>query len=154
MRGEFRFQNGLIVPNNVTTYGAQSILAGFARDTAPVFWVGLCNAVYEPDLTLADIEEPTLATNGYARLAVTRDIVGWPSDGLVNGEPYIESKSLTWAAAGGPFDKAITRMFITPEESALVGALFCISGALPDELEIDPDTDEQDRTFKYRIYLR
>lgn len=153
-RGEFRFQNGLVIPNNVTIFGAQSILAGFARNTVPTFFVGLCNAVYEPDLTLADIEEPTIGVNGYARLALSRDATGWPSDGLVNNEPYIESLTLVWAAVGGPFDKAVTRMFLTPEESALVGDIFCLSGALPEELTIDTDTLEVDRSFKYRLFAR
>ena len=153
-RGEFRCANGLVIPNNVTIFGAQSILAGFARNDVPTFFVGLCNAVYEPDLTLADIEEPTIATNGYARIPLARDAIGWPSDGLVNNEPYVESLSLVWAAVDGEFDKAVTRMFITPEETALVGDLFCISGALPDELIVDPDTLEADRTFKYRLFAR
>lgn len=153
-RGEFHRANGLVIPNNVTIFGAQSILEGFARNTVPTFFVGLCNAVYEPELSLADIEEPTIATNGYARIPLPRDATGWPSDGLVNNEPYIESLALVWSAVGGAFDKAITRMFITPEESALVGDLFCLSAALPEEFTIDEDTVEADRTFKYRLFAR
>ena len=153
-KGEFRWSNGLVIPNNVTIFGAQSILAGFARNTVPTFFVGLCNAVYEPDLTLADIEEPTIGVNGYARIPLSRDITGWPSDGLVNNEAYIESLTLVWEAVGGAFDKAVTRMFITPVESALVGALFCLSAPLPEELEIDEDTLEVDRSFKYRLFAR
>ena len=154
VRGEFRFQNGLIVPNNVTIAGAQAILAGFARNTVPVFHIGLCSAVYEPDLTLADIVEPTIATNGYARLAVARDSTGWPGDGLVNDEPYIETLALVFEADGGEFDQPVTRMFLTPEATATVGVVYALSGALPEEFVIDEDTLEVDRTFKYRIYLR
>lgn len=153
-QGEFRFANGLVIPNNVTIFGAQSILAGFARNTVPTFFVGLCNAVYEPDLTLADLEEPTIAVNGYERLPIARDNVGWPNIGLVNNEPYIESLALVWEAVGGPFDKAVSRMFITPEETATVGDLFCLSGAVPDEFIVDEDTLEADRTFKYRLFAR
>jgi hypothetical protein len=154
MRGEFRFQNGLVIPNNITTFGIQSILAGFARNESFEFFIGLCNAVYEPDLQIQDLTEPTLAVNGYARLAVTSDIVGWPSDGLVNDEPYIESLSLVWEAVGGDFDQPVTRMFMTPEETALVGDIFCLSGPLPEEFTITPTTLLADRTFKYRIYGR
>lgn len=153
-RGEFHRANGLVIPNNITTFGAQSILAGFARNTVPVFFAGLCNAVYEPGLTLADIEEPTIGTNGYERLAITRDTDGWPNIGLVNDEPYIESLALIWEAVTGPFDQAVTRMFLTPEESATNGDIFCLSGALPDEFVIDTDTLEADRTFKYRLFAR
>lgn len=153
-RGEFHLANGLVIPNNITIFGAQSILAAFARNTVPTFFVGLCSAVYEPDLEIGDIEEPTIGVNGYARLPITRDAIGWPSDGLVNNEPYIESLTLVWAAVGGPFDKAVTRMFLTPEESAVNGDIFCLSGALPDEFTIDVDTLEVDRSFKYRIFGR
>lgn len=153
-RGEFHRADGLVIPNNVTIFGAQSILAGFARNTVPTFYVGLCNAVYEPDLTLAQIVEPTIGVNNYARVPLTRDIVGWPSDGLVNNEPYIESLPLVWEAIGGPYDQPITRMFITPEVSALVGDLFCLSAPLPDEFTIDTTTLLADRTFKYRLFAR
>lgn len=153
-RGEFHRADGLVIPNNVTIFGAQSILAGFARNTVPTFFVGLCSAVYEPDLTLAQIDEPTIGTNGYARIPVARDNIGWPNTGLVNDEPYIESLALVWAAVDGPFDKAVTRMFITPEEIAIVGDIFCLSGAVPDEFIVDVDTLEADRTFKYRLFAR
>lgn len=154
LRGEFRFQSGLIVPNNVTEAGATAILAAALRDTVPTFWVGLCNAVFEPDLDIGDIEEPTLATNGYARKAVTRDAVGWPGGGVVNGESYLESLPLVWAAVGGPFDLAVTRMFLCQTENGLAGDVLALSAPLPDELLIDVDTAEVDRTFKYRLYMR
>jgi hypothetical protein len=154
LRGEFRFQNGLIVPNNVTEAGSAAILAAALRNTDIAFWVGLCSAVYEPDLLIEDVTEPTLATNGYARLAVTRDILGWPSGGLVNGENYLESLPLVWEAVGGPFDQPVTRMFITQEESALAGDILALSAAMPDDLIIDESTAEPDRTFQYRLYLR
>lgn len=154
LRGEFRFQNGLIVPNNVTLKGSEKVLKAALRGDAITFWVGLCSAVFEPDLQIEDIEEPTIATNGYSRLAVSRDIIGWPGDGLVNGENYCESLPLVWTAVGGPFDKAITRMFICETEIGLAGDILALSAALPDDLLIDVDTDEPDRTFKYRLYLR
>ncbi len=154
LRGEFRFENGLIVPNNITIAGASLILGAAFRADAPVFWIGLCNAVYESDLTIQDVDEPTLAVNGYARLAVARTIVGWPGGGVVNGESYVESLPLVWTPVGGAFDKPVTRMFMCSSESALVGDIFCLSGALPDELTIDLLTLLVDRTFKYRVYLR
>jgi hypothetical protein len=154
LRGEFRFANGLIVPNNVTEAGSAAILAAALRNTDITFWVGLCSAVYQPDLKIEDVTEPTLATNGYARLAVTRDLVGWPSGGLVNGESYLESLPLVWTAVGAPFDQPVTRMFISQEESATAGDIIALSAALPDDLIIDPATLEVDRTFVYRLYLR
>lgn len=154
LRGEFRSKSGLVIPNNITTAGAQMILGSALRGDVPTFYVGLCSAVPVPGLLIENVVEPTLATNGYARLAVARDNTGWPSDGLVNGEPYLESLDLVWTAVGGPFDQPVTRMFLTPEESATVGDVYAISAALPEELAIDESTPLVDRTFNYRIYLR
>lgn len=154
VRGEFRFANGLVIPNNITTVGVQTLLTLALRDTDADFWVGLCSAVYAEDLQVESLTEPTLATNGYARLAVERTIVGWPGDGLVNNEPYLESKDLVFAAVGGPFDQAVTRMFMCFSESGLTGDVFALSAALPDEFIVDTTTAEPDRTFRYRVYMR
>jgi hypothetical protein len=154
LRGEFIRANGLVIPNNVTTAGAAALLGAALRNTVPTFWVGLCSAVYQPDLHIQDLVEPTLATNNYARLAVSRDNVGWPSDGVVNGEVYFESLPLVWSATAGPFDQPVTRMFICQTENGLVGDVLALSAALPDDLLIDVDTAEADRTFKYRLFAR
>lgn len=154
LRGEFRFNNGLIIPNNVTIAGSGLILAAALRNTDIEFWVGLCSAVYTPTLQIEEITEPTVAVNGYARQAVSRDSTGWPSDGEVNGENYIESLPLVWEAIGGAFDQPVTRMFICGSESDASGDVFALSAPLPDDLVIDPDVIESDRTFKYRLYAR
>lgn len=154
LRGEFRFQSGLVIPNNITTAGVRTLLAAALRNTVPTFCVGLCSAVYQPDLAVEDLIEPTIATNGYARLAVARDSTGWPSDGEVNGEVFFESLPLVWQATGGPFDQPITRMFICGDETSLTGDVFCLSAALPDDFIIDPDVPEPDRTFNYRLFGR
>lgn len=153
-RGEFRFANGLILPNNITVAGVQTILDLAFRDTAVDFWVGLCSATYEPDLLIQDLVEPTIGTNGYARQQIARSALGWPGDGLANNEPYVESDSLIWAASGGAFDQAITRMFICFSETDLTGDVFALSASLPAELTIDEATLEADRTFKYRVFAR
>lgn len=153
-RGEFIRPNGLVIPNNITTVGVQAILGAALRNTVPTFWVGLCSGVYEPGLRIEDLQEPTIAVNGYARLAVTRDAIGWPSDGQVNGEVFFETLNLVWAAAGGPFDKSVTRMFICGTEAGVNGDVYALSAALPDDLTIDVTTNVTDRTFKYRLYAR
>lgn len=153
-RGEFIRSDGLVIPNNITTVGVQTLLGAALRNTVPTFWVGLCSAVYQPDLRIEDLTEPTLATNGYARLAVTRDNVGWPSDGVVNGEVYFETLSLIWQAVGGPFDKPVTRMFLCGSQNGVTGDVYALSAALPDDLIIDLTTGISDRTFKYRLYAR
>lgn len=154
-RGEFiRRSDGLVIPNNITTAGANMLLAAALRNTVPTFWVGLCSAVYQPDLQIEDVVEPTLATNGYTRFAVARDSTGWPSDGLVNGEVYFESLPLIWEAVGGPFDQPVTRMFLCGTDVGLTGDIWALSAALPEDLIVDTDTLEPDRTFQYRIFGR
>jgi hypothetical protein len=152
--GRFINGNGLILPNNITAPGIEKILDMAFRDDSHDFWVGLCQGVYDPDMLIQDLTEPTIGVNGYARQQITRDETGWPVDGRANNEPFLESLDLVWAASGGDFDEAITRMFICHDETATTGAVFALSASLPDELTIGTDTDIGDRTYKYRIYGR
>lgn len=154
LRGEFERSDGLVIPNNVTTVGAQVLLGAALRNTVPVFWVGLCSAVYAPDLRIEDLTEPTIGVNGYARVGVTRDAAGWLTDGVVNGEVFFETLQLVWAAAGGPFNQAITRMFLCGTQNGVNGDVYALSAALPDDLTINPATLLADRTFKYRLFAR
>ncbi len=154
LRGEFRFKNGLVIPNNVTKFGASLILDMAMRDAAETFYVGLCQGVFDPDLQIEDLTEPTLGVNNYGRLAIARDGTDWPTLSDLNGEQFVESKELVWEAIGGDFDQAITRMFLTTTLAGTTGDVFALSGALPGELLIAVDTDEADRTFTYRLYLR
>lgn len=154
LRGEFRRADGLVIPNNVTTAGTLAILNLAFRGTNDTLWIGLCEAVYEPDLLIQDVDEPTLATNGYVRKELQANLTDWPTAGELNGETYIESKDLIWVASGGAFDHAISRMFASFEESALVGDVFALSAALPESITIDEDTPPENRTFRYRLYLR
>jgi len=152
--GQFTFKNGLIVPNNITTFGIQTILDMAFLDTDSDLWVGLCSAIYAPDLQIENLTEPTIGTNGYARQQITRDAAGWPGSGLTNLQPYVESDDLIWVPDGGAFDAAISRMFICLSETDTTGDVFAISGTLNEEVTWDTDTLEADRTLKYRIYSR
>lgn len=156
LRGEFIRGDGLVIPNNVTFVGAQTVLELALRDTNTDIFVGLCDGVYTPDLICQDLTEPTIGVNGYARIQLNRDGTDWPVSDSLNAQPYLESKDLVWAAVGGAFDQAITRMFIA-FTATNVGAndpVFAISAALPSALTIDAATDLSDRTFKYRLYAR
>lgn len=154
LRGEFRWKNGLVIPNNVTKFGCETILTTAMRDAAVTFYVGLCSAVYDPELQIEDMDEPTIGVNGYARQALARNSTDWPTLSELNDEAFLESKELVWAAVGGEFSEAITRMFITTTLAGVTGDVFALSAALPDELIIDEDTDLADRTFTYRLYMR
>jgi hypothetical protein len=158
-RGVFTRGDGLTVPNNVTIFGVTSLLSLALRgsDTTLVapagnFYVGLCSAVPDPILTLAGIVEPTIGINGYARKVVTRDTIGWPAAGSVNGEPFLETDWLEWEAVGGPFDQPIRRLFITAEATEVVGELIALSAPLPADIIITPDTAQELRRFKYALF--
>lgn len=148
LRGAFIRADGLIIPNNITLVGSGLILRGALRREVIPMAVALANCVPDPALTVAQLNEPT-GVNGYARIPVTQDAAGWPGAGTLNGEQYLESGWLTWTAVGGAFDKPVNRMAIVSGAD-----VFCVSGAFPAELTIQPTTVEVDRKFKYRIYQR
>ena len=161
LRGEFRFANGLIVPNNVTTAGRLEILRmAFTGNTRAVvaaganFYVGICTAIPSDALQANQLVEPTIGVNGYARLPVSRDGVGWTTDGVVNNETFIQTKDLVFAAVGGPFSAAVSRLFLTTSLNAVTGNIIALSAALPTPFTIDVSTPLVNRTFNYRLYGR
>lgn len=155
LRGEFRRGDGLVIPNNITTYGAETVLRQAIRDENTLnLFVGLCRGLPRADLEVGDLTEPTIGTNGYARIGLARDSTDWPTVNTVNDEVFIESRNLVWAATGGDFTESIQRMFICYSASDLTGAVFALSAAIESPLVITPTTPVLERTFKYRIYLR
>lgn len=154
LRGEFHTGSGLVIPNNITKFGAATILAAAMRGETPAFWVGLVDGVPENDLQLEVLSEPAIGTGGYARIEIPADEDGWPTMAELNGEPYIESDWLIWEATGDGFTVPIRRMVIVPTENELEGDVFAISAPLPSLRQITPGTPEADRKFKYRVYLR
>lgn len=154
MRGEFRFHNGLILPNNISLAGAQAILDSAFRLEAQTWYVGLVSGAPSLDMTQADMTEPTIGVNGYARVALAHDSVGWPIIGEANGAAYVESANCVFAASGGNFNEPFQRcaLLLTPTYSA-AGIVVSLSAPLPTERVITPTTPSEDRTFNYRIYL-
>jgi len=153
LRGEFHRADGLVIPNNITTFGARALLAMGFRGEACTLSVGLCSGVYDPDLVIGDLVEPT-TTNGYARIALARNATDWPTEDSLNGEEYAESKNVFWTASGGNFSAPITRLFLFMVSSDFTGGIFGLSAALPEPLLITPTTPLGERTFRYRVYLR
>lgn len=158
-RGEYIRFDGLVIPNNVTVFGRATLLAAALRNTVPTFYVGLVDAAPDPELLIADCFEPTVGTNGYARIQITRDNAGWPGIGTLNNQPYLESDWLEWTAVGGPFNQTVQRMMLVMH-STNVGAdesdanlkVLALSAAMPLPLLVDVATPEADRKFKYRLY--
>jgi hypothetical protein len=153
LRGEFIRADGLVIPNNITLFGARTVLAAALCNIDTEFFVGLVDAMPDPELLMEDCVEPNFAF-GYARQEIQRSSVGWPSEGTLNGEPWFESGWLEWAAVGGNFDKPVRRLMLTTESVSREGPVFALSSAMPGDLTITPDTIQADRRFKYRIYGR
>lgn len=154
MRGEFRFQNGCILRNSVTTSGQRQYLRMlFQNAILPEFWIGATDSIPTMSATLATINEPTIGVNGYARIQVPRSAAGWPTEGESAGVPWIETSDLVFTAIGAAFDKPITRLFLTPESTLTIGDVFAIGAAFPAPLIVDPSTPLADRTFRYRVYM-
>ena len=155
IRGEFIRGDGLILPNNITTYGAQLLLSAALQGVATTLHMclGKCNP--RADLDLNELNEPTIGTNGYARQTLSQDDVDWLTAGSLNGEVFLETRPVVFAPTGTGFDKDITRPVIVNHESLTEGELvFSVGSSLPAAVFLKADTPEEQRTFKYRIYAR
>lgn len=154
IRGEFIRADGLIIPNNVTTYGVKSIFRWALRDEDYSLHMGLANCAPNVLLQVEDLNEPTIGVGGYARQEIPRTS-GWPIFGTFNGEQYYETGLFVFAATGDGFDKPINRIALINAAAETTGEkVVALSGPLPAELTILTTTPVEDRTFKYRIYGR
>lgn len=158
-RGEFTRGDGVRIPNNLTVFGIESLLHMALRGVDGTlvaaggnFFVGLCGGVPDASLTPVSLAEPSLGVGGYQRVAVTRNTVGWPTSGNVNGEPFLTTGWLEWAASGVPFDQPIQRLFICASGLATLAPVIALSAPLPAPYVIGPSTPEAQRRFKYTLY--
>lgn len=154
MRGEFIRGDGLVIPNNLMTYGVGLLFSAALVNNGYALHIGLANCNPDADLNIDQLNEPTIGVNGYARQPIPRDNTGWAVQGEFNGEKYYETKVFEFAAVGGPFDKSITRPAIINSLDATSGVLVFSLGTPVDELTIAPATPLEQRSFKYRIYGR
>ena len=155
MRGEFIRGDGLVIPNNIMTYGMQQIFSWALKNTGYNLYIGLANCNPDPGLLAEHLNEPTIGVNGYARQGITRDGTGWPTSDLLNNEPYFETQEFVFDAVGGPYDKAIRRLALINHPTDVTGQIVvALSSPLPADLIIETTTDLPSRTYKYRIYGR
>ena len=154
LRGEFIRGDGLVIPNNVTTYGVKSFFRWALRNEDYSLHLGLANCAPNVLLQVESLNEPTLGVGGYARQAIART-TDWPIFGTFNGEQYYETRLFVFTATGGGFDKPINRLALINSAADVAGEkVVALSGPIPAELTILPATPEEQRTFKYRIYGR
>lgn len=154
MRGQFVRGDGLIIPNNISSAGAEMILKSAFQNESYTLFAALVTGAPSKAMTLVDMTEPTVGTNGYARIPILRNSTGWPTTGELNGEVYIETQDLVWVPAGGNFDELIQRLALvggaTPDPDE---PIFALSAPLADPLEMTPSLSIGLRTFKYQIFI-
>jgi len=154
MRGEFIFGNGLVVPNNFTTAGAELILKRALQDVSGgTLHLGICTGVFDDARLIQDLNEPAFS-NGYARQPLAQNNVDWPVSGQVNNEWYVESKDVVFTASGGPFSAPYNRPFLCLTLNGLTGNVIAMGKPLADEILIDVATPLESRTMRYRLYAR
>lgn len=152
MAGQFRFwepvptrdigycllplERSFVVPNLATNEGEIEFLKMMFQASVSVipaggnWYIGLCNQTPAKSDTLADITTEPGSAGGYARQALLRSAVGWPTLTVINGRNAIRSAQIVFTATGAAFDKDISRAFLTSAASGSVGTLFAYSGAL------------------------
>lgn len=154
LRGEFIRGDGLVIPNNVTTYGVKSFFRWALRNEDYSLHLGLANCAPNVLLQVEGLNEPTLGVGGYARQPILR-ATDWPVFGTFNGEQYYETRVFVLTATDDGFDKPVNRLALINSELEVTGEkVVALSGPLPAEITITPATPEEQRSFKYRIYGR
>ena len=142
MRGQFVFLNlpkhppKIIIPNMIVDDGEEAFLQMIAQGNNVIlpagnnFYIGLCNQAPAETDDLSTITTEPGATGGYARQAIARSAVGFPTLFQANGVWGIRSALITFTATGVDFDTAFTRAFLCNVASGSAGVLFAFSGPL------------------------
>ena len=145
----------IIMPNRVTDEGEQEFLKMIFQNVTEIagganWYIGLCNQLpAEADILTSISTEPAVS-NGYAREALVRSAVGWPTLTVINGHTVMRSAAVTFTAAGGAFSAAFTRLFLTDQSSGTAGKLYAYSGALTAEITL---ADTQSFQAQYEVFL-
>ncbi len=113
------------------------------------WYVGLCDQIPDAEDTLADITTEPSSAGGYARQPLSRDVTGWPTIEVVNGEVRWVSAAFVFAASGADFSTEFTRLFLCNVVSGSSGKLFGYSGAYSSEILL---LDGQSKTMKFELY--
>ena len=144
-RGEYIRQDGLVIPNQLTMVGANSVLqAAFKHDEGIVWQMGFCSNAPAVDLSLANLDEPTVGVGGYQRVLLPFNPTNWPVLGSVNGETYVETTNCVFNLVG-PIDVPVTRLFLSDGINVM-----SISSAITDA----PILLTGLNSYKYRMYFR
>lgn len=153
MRGEFVRGDGLILPNNIMTYGIESIFRWALQNTGYALHMGLADCNPTPLLAASSLNEPVIGVGGYARQPIDRG-AGWPTIGQVNGETFFESEAITFPATDA-YNGLVSRLCLINHLSQTTGQIVvALSTPFGTDVQIDETTPVEERTFKYRVYGR
>ena len=146
----------IILPNTVVDEGEESYLKIlFQGNNTDIpagndFFIGLADQVPDELDTLVSITSEPGATGGYARQAVARSAVGWPTIDQVNGRKRITSTTETFTATGADFDAPFSRAFLCNVASGTAGILFSYSGPLTNAVSL---LDGESFQMQYEVFL-
>ena len=145
----------LVIPNLIPDGGKDEFYKMIFQNVTAIagganWYIGMCDQLPAAANVLTDITTEPTVTFGYARKAVVRSAVGWPTISAVNGRRAITSLAVTWTAAGGPFSRTFSRLFLTDQAAGTVGKLYSLSGAITVPLVV---LDTQSVLASYRLYI-
>jgi hypothetical protein len=135
-----------VIPNQFTTIGMQQVLKAAFWEIPATWYMGLCAHNPADAIPLANINEPTVGVNGYARAVLPLNAINWPAIGTVNGESYVETRDVTFVVtADEMYDIQINRLFLMDGANVVA-----ISAAMEDGLQFLTEN----LVTKYRLYFR
>lgn len=148
--GEFLLQldsgDELVLKNQFTIFGMQSVLKAAFWDEHADWWIGLCSAIPADNIPLVGVNEPMQGVDGYERVYMPLNKLYWGVMGNVNGESYVESKVAIFTPdPETEWTPKVNRLFIT--DGAQVVA---VSSAFPDGLQ----NVAAEIRAPYRLYFR
>ena len=154
MRGQFIINNK-IYPNTIVQEGAEQFVKMLLQNVAigggGNFYMGLCGELgIAKNATLVDLADELGPTGGYARKLIERSAVGWPTANIVNSQGHGLTKIVNFAASGGNFSAAYSRVFLCNVLSGTGGILFSYSAKIDPPVQID---DGENQNIQYEFFL-
>lgn len=152
LNGQFTRGDGLVTPNTITELGRRTMLAAAFQGDSLDLYAALVFGSAAPVVVEADLEEPTIGVNGYARIPLAQGNVDWPTLDMEGSLARIASKVMTWAATGVGFDKEVNRIALM-RGAARDNArqVWSVGSVWLAPLTIVPATPEIQRQFSYAV---
>ena len=122
-------EDGFVTLLKMLFQGDNSVIAGGGN-----FYIGLRDNNYSVLDTLASITGEPTADVTYARQAVTRDAIGFPTVELLTGDGHVRSKVVEFQSLG-TYPVTVQRMFLASTLDN-TGKLFSTSASFPNPVTV------------------